>query len=332
MPPPTLPDTATVIIPTFDLSRWKLLCNSVASVQAQSCPPLELIICVDHNPELKRRCEDTWMNRSDTEFPIRVVANRFEQDEQGTEAHQKAHGSKRRFGAGWSRNTAAELARGDILVFLDDDAAAEPNWLEYLLSPFADSRTVAVGGAPLPLYETGRPRWFPANFDWIFGCAYAGLPTELAPLSRLIGANMSIRRTAFDQIGGFHSIDFDDLDLCMRVADHFPQQVLLYEPRAVVSHFVPEERVAWHYFWRRSFFTNFHKVEAFADMGTAANLRAETEFVRRAMTEQLSSEYRDLLRGNSVALYRIGAMTVGILMAVAGNLYGRIRLSRSFSR
>ncbi len=328
MPPPTPPITATVIIPTFDFARWGLLCDSVASVQAQSRPPIELIICVDHNPELKRQCEEQWnTNRSDSDFPVLIVANRFEQHDQGTAAYQKAHGSKRRFGAGWSRNTAAELARGDILVFLDDDASAEPDWLEYLLAPFDDYRTVAVGGAPLPRYETERPKWFPANFDWIFGCAYRGLPTELAPTPRLIGANMSIRRDAFNQVQGFHSIDFDDLDLCMRLGDHFSSDAILYEPRAVVFHFVPTERVTWRYFWRRSFFTNFEKIEAFAEMGAAANLRAESQFVRRAITEQLSSESRALLRGDSVALYRMGAMLIGISMAAAGHIFGRIQRS-----
>lgn len=314
-----------MIIPTFSLGRWQLLVDAVTSVEAQTCPPRELIVCVDHNPELLERCEQRWgaTTRSTSTFPIRLIANRFDQDERGIENYDKAHGSRRRFGAGWARNTAAELASGEILVFLDDDASAEPDWLEHLLAPFEDPHTVAVGGAPLPLYETGRPRWFPANFDWVFGCAYEGMPKSLAPLSRLIGANMSVRRDVFDEIGGFHSIDFDDLDLCMRVAAQRPQQQLLYEPRAVVHHFVPAERVSWHYFWRRSFFVNVEKVQAFADMGEAANIRAEGEFVRRAVTKQLAADIRAGLRGDANGLLRMGAMIVGISMAGAGHLFGR---------
>jgi hypothetical protein len=152
------------------------------------------------------------------------------------------------------------------------------------------------------------------------------MPTELAPLGHLIGANLSVRRDAFNDIGGFHSIDFDDLDLCMRVAAHYPDQRMLYEPRAVVHHYVPAARVSWHYFWRRCFFVNFEKVEAFAEMGGAANIRAEREFVFRAMTKQVRSELMDVLRGRWVGSLRLAAMIVGIGMAGAGHSWGRFQL------
>jgi glycosyltransferase involved in cell wall biosynthesis len=325
----TSPDapTATVIIPAYTVDRWRLLSAAVESVHAQTRPPIELILCIDRNPDLLERCQTRWGDdASAAGFPIRVIPNRFDQTEEGERSHVKAHGAKRRFGAGWSRNSGAERAHGDVLVFLDDDAWADPDWLEFLLDPYLDPRTVAVGGAPLPEYETGRPGWFPANFDWVFGCAYEGMPRELAPLGHLIGANLSVRRDAFNDIGGFHSIDFDDLDLCMRVAARFPDRRMLYEPRAVVHHYVPAERVSWHYFWRRCFFVNFEKVEAFAEMGGAANIRAEREFVFRAMTKQVVSELRDVLRGKWVGFLRLAAMIVGVAMAGAGHSSGRFRL------
>jgi GT2 family glycosyltransferase len=232
----------------------------------------------------------------------------------------------RRLGAGWARNSGAEKAKGDVLVFLDDDAAADSSWLEYLLEPYNDPQTVAVGGAPLPLYETGRPSWFPANFDWVFGCAYEGVPKQLAPLGHLIGTNMSVRREVFEQIGGFHSIDFDDLDLCMRVAAQCPAQQILYEPRAIVHHFVPAQRVEWSYFWRRCYHVNRDKVAAFAEMGKAANIRAEREFVLRALTAQTVKDVSDALKGNWSALTRLGAMFVGMTMAATGHAVGRYRL------
>jgi glycosyltransferase involved in cell wall biosynthesis len=323
---PTPAPTATVIIPTYTLDRWGLLSDAVASVQAQSRSPIELILCVDHNPELLKRCESRWgIGSSTAAFPILAIPNRFEQDEKGIGIHARAHGSKRRFGAGWARNCGAQIARGDILVFLDDDAAAEPDWLEHLLEPYFDSRTIAVGGAPLPVYQTGRPAWFPANFDWVFGCAYEGLPQTLGPAGHLIGANLSVRRDIFERIGGFHSIDFDDLDLCMRLQALGPDQRVLYEPDAVVHHYVPAQRVEWRYFWRRCFFVNREKVEAFADMGDAANIRAERDFVRRALTTRTVVEFKEILAGNWTALFRLGAMIVGVTMAGSGHLVGRAR-------
>jgi glycosyltransferase involved in cell wall biosynthesis len=316
------PVSASVIIPAYSMARWNQLVKAVDSCQAQSRKPLEVILCIDHNDELLARSTDRWAG-ADLDVPVRVVANRFAQDQLDASAHQRAHGSKRRFGAGWARNTGAELATGDILVFLDDDAWAETDWLECLLPPYEDTATVAVGGAPLPEYQTGRPDWFPPNFDWVFGCAYEGMPTELGPFAHLIGANMSVRREAFEKVKGFHSIDFDDLDLCMRVADAYPDGAVLYEPRAVVHHYVPADRVAWRYFWRRCFFVNREKVEAFADMGSAANLHSEIAFVRRALTVQLRAAIAGVARGHTAALVQLAAMALGITLAGLGNFVGR---------
>ena len=314
--------TASVIIPAYSMARWDQLVKAVDSCQTQSRRPVEVIVCIDHNQELLERSSDRWSD-ADLAVPVRVVANRFAQDHLDASAHQRAHGSKRRFGAGWARNTGAEIATGDVLVFLDDDAWAEPDWLEHLLPPYADEGTVAVGGAPLPEYQTRRPDWFPPNFDWVFGCAYEGLPTTLAPLAHLIGANMSVRREAFEKVEGFHSIDFDDLDLCMRVATAFPASAVLFEPRAVVHHFVPAERVAWRYFWRRCFFVNREKVEAFEAMGPAANLNAELTFVRRALTVQSKAAVAGAARGQGQAFTQLGVMLLGIALAGLGNVAGR---------
>jgi glycosyltransferase involved in cell wall biosynthesis len=317
--------TASVIIPAYTLDRWNLLSAAVASVQAQTHAPTELILCIDRNPQLLERCEAHWgTDQGEGEFPIHIVPNRFDQKEQETGVHVRAHGSKRRFGAGWARNSGAEIALGDVLVFMDDDAEAEPDWLGRLLEPYGDPTTVAVGGAPLPNYETSRPPWFPLNFDWVFGCAYAGLPENLGPLGHLIGANMSVRREVFEGIGGFHSIDFDDLDLCMRVAAQYPGGTLLYEPNAIVHHFVPAQRVSWHYFWHRCFFVNREKVKAFVEMGEAANIRAEREFVRKAVSEQVSVDLKIVLHGHWVGLQRLGAMFMGLALSAAGYLVGRM--------
>src|ERR1035437_3340614 len=109
MPPLSSMVSATVIIPAYTLERWDLLSDAVVSVEAQTCPPIELILCIDRNPELFNRSVERWGRQvSAAQFPIKIIANRFEQHDDGAGAHVKAHGSKRRFGAGWARNSGAE--------------------------------------------------------------------------------------------------------------------------------------------------------------------------------------------------------------------------------
>ena len=215
------------------------------------------------------------------------------------------------------------MASGEVLAFLDDDAAAAADWLKQLITPYDNPRVAAVGGAPLPAFEQERPRWFPHEFDWVFGCAYAGLPLARAQLAHLIGANMSVRRSALQEINGFHSDNHDDMDMCLRLA--FARYNVIYEPLAIVRHFVPAARTTWNYFWRRCYFVNLGKVEAFANMQGAANLGAEFGFVTQIATKSIPAEARKVVRGDLYGLVRVGAMMTGIVLAGLGHLSGKLR-------
>lgn len=300
--------TCSVVICAYTEDRWSLLVKAVESVQKQRSAPIEILLCIDHNDDLRRRVERYWSDGRAGAIPVTVLANKYD-----------GH-------LGSARNTAAEVARGDVIAFLDDDACAEDDWLEVLLAPYDDEHVVAVGGAPHPVYETRRPRWFPFEFDWVFGCTYRGLPETLAPLRHLIGANMSVRRRALADIGGFHSDNHDDMDMCHRLAHERPGDRVMFEPRAVVRHFVTAERVTWHYFWRRCFFVNRGKVKAFADMESAANLAAERSFVARTLSKGVLRGARDAFAGDAGGLARVAAIVAGVSLAGLGHLVGRVEL------
>lgn len=303
----------TVVICAYTEDRWVLLQRAVASVEAQTLPPVEIIVCIDHNENLLRMSEERFTaNRSTTAIPLTVVANKYD-----------GH-------LGSARNTAVELARGEVIAFLDDDAAADADWLEKLTAPYDDERVAAVGGAPLPSFAGGRrPRWFPQEFYWVFGCAYQGLPDSRSPLAHLIGANMSARYSALKEIGGFHSDNHDDMDMCHRMA-HAGHQVI-YEPLAAVQHTVPATRTTWRYFWRRCYFVNQGKVEAFANMDQAAGLGAELSFVTRVVPRGISREIRLACGGDLYGLVRASAMISGVALAGLGHISGKLRLYRSRS-
>ena len=303
---PDLP-TVSVIICAYTDDRWSQLKKSVASAEAQTSPPIEIIVCIDHNEELLRKSEEYFgKGRPAGAIPLVVLANKY-----------NGH-------LGSARNTATEVASGEVFAFLDDDAAAAADWLELLIAPYDDERVGAVGGAPLPVFEVRRPHWFPLEFDWVFGCAYRGLPLTRAPLGHLIGANMSARRSILREVGGFHSDHEDDMDMSHRIAH--AQHRVLYEPLAVVHHFVPTTRTTWDYFWRRCYFVNRAKVEVFANLQEASGLRAELTFVTRTLTKGVLTEIRHVVRGDLYGLARIGAMIAGIALAGLGHLSGRLRL------
>ena len=295
----------SVVICTYTPDRWEQLCAAVDSVLGQTRPPFELLVSVDHNRDLYERCVQRWGDRPPAGgVPIRVVENRY-----------PGH-------LGAARTTASELATGRIIAFLDDDAAAEPDWLEHMVPPFGDPAVVAVGGRPLPVFATARPRWFPAEYDWVFGCAYVGLPPSPAPILRVIGAAMAARRSDLAAIGYFHSDDHDDMDMCHRLLHHSPRGVILYEPRAVVRHHVPPDRVTWSYFWRRCFRVNRGKAGAFRQMGAARNLAAERRFARGALTGGLRQSGHDLVHGDPAGVARAAVLIAGLVLAGTGYTVG----------
>src|SRR5262249_33810403 len=94
-------------------------------------------------------------------------------------------------------------------------------------------------------------------------------------------------------------------------------------------HFVPVTRTTWHYFWRRCYFVNRGKVEAFANMQGAAHLGAELAFVANTLTTGVLTEIRRIARGDMYGFARMGAMVAGIALAGLGHLSGKWRLRRS---
>ncbi|MGO8860070.1 MAG: glycosyltransferase [Acidimicrobiales bacterium] len=301
------PLTVSVVICAYTERRWDMLERAVDSVLEQSYPAAELIVCIDHNVELAEKCRRSWGDPAGgSSIPIFILENKYEG----------------RLGS--ARNTAVEQASGEIVAFLDDDASAHRDWLALLTAPYQKEEVVAVGGAPVPVFETSRPAWFPPQLDWVFGCYYDGLPSALSPVDRLIGASMSARRDALDAIGGFHSDNHDDMDMCLRLAHQRGRESIVMEPRAVVYHNVGAERVTWNYLWRRCFFVNKGKVKAFRDMGSAASMKADVKFVTGAIRRSAVQCVRDLMRGDVKGLSRLTVLVVSLLLAASGNIAGQI--------
>jgi len=301
------PPSVSVIICAYTSERWDLLQRSIESVERQSMPAAEIILVIDHNRELFDRCRERWPESADHDRPDMTVV-------------ENAHAGR----LGSARTTGAERATGEILAFLDDDAAAEPDWLEHLIAGYRDPAVVAIGGAPLPTYGTARPRWFPYECDWVFGCAYAGLPETTAPIRHVIGANMSVRRSNLLAIGCFHSDQHDDMDMCHRLLDQSPTGRILYEPTAIVHHYVHPERLTWAYFWRRCFFVNRGKVGAFRHMDSASNLIAERAFARRALTVGVKDGVRQWLTGDIGGLLRVTALAIALGLGGLGYAVGTL--------
>lgn len=302
-PVPTV-STVSVVICCYTEDRWDDLVAAVESIRGQTLPALETIVVVDHNPDLLLRARSA--------FPAGVVVP-----------------NKEKRGLSGARNTGVALAGGDVIAFLDDDAAASANWLETMLAAYRDPRVVGVGTTVAAHWPASRPHWFPPEFDWVVGCSYQGLPTSTAAVRNPIGAAMSFRRSVFDLVGRFSSglgrvgtlpLGCEETEFCIRVRQALPEGMIVFEPSAAVQHRVTVSRTTTRYFVRRCFAEGVSKAAVGGRVGNDDALSAEREYVRRALP-------RAVLRGLRTPGGRAqaGAVVVGLSATTLGFLCGVVR-------
>lgn len=304
------PVGVSVVICAYTMDRWTELVEAVRSVEEQSAPAGETIVVVDHAPEL--------LSRVRRELP-QVVA--IPNDEQR--------------GLSGARNSAVRRAGGRIIAFLDDDARADPEWLEQLLRVYAESDALGVGGSIEADWLQGRPGWFPPEFDWVVGCSYRGLPETRTNVRNLIGANMSFRREVFDLIGGFDTdvgrvgtlpVGCEETEFCIRLRQRRPGARTLLEQRARVQHRVPAGRSRWRYFRERCFAEGRSKAIVAQRLGAEDALSTERSYVARTLPRGVVRGLADaVLRRDPAGVQRALAIVAGLSMTATGYAAGRVR-------
>ena len=240
------------------------------------------------------------------------------------------------------------MTSGSVAAFLDDDATADPDWLEQLLRAYAEPSVAGVGGSILPNWSAGAPGWFPEEFNWVVGCTYLGMPTTTSQVRNLIGANMSVRRDVWERVGGFRegfgnvkcatSVSWagesrastaEDTEFCIRVSQAHPDLRWVYEPSARVRHRVPSHRSTWRYFVSRSREEGLAKAALVSAVGRESALGAEQAYARRTLPAGVAKGVREAIVGGDVdGLRRAGAIVAGLTVTTAGFLEGRVRTQR----
>lgn len=294
-----------VVICVYTEDRWEEILEAVESVRTQHPPPHDLIVVVDHNPALQTRLTEHLPD-------VRVVPN----------SHER--------GLSGARNTGVELTTGDVVVFLDDDAAAQPGWLAGLARPYTDPNVLGVGGRIDPQWATARPAWWPPEFDWVVGCSYVGQKPGV--VRNVIGANASFRRELFDD-GGFASdigrsalisrpVGCEETEFCIRAAQSHPGGVFLFDDTAAVRHHVPAARQSFTYFRTRCYSEGLSKAQVTRLVGVGAGLSSERTYTRITLPAGVLRGISEGFRGRGAGLLRAAAIVIGLGYTTFGYLVG----------
>jgi len=143
-------------------------------------------------------------------------------------------------------NNAAKYAKGEYVLFLNNDTSVHNDWLKYLLDIFVRYENVGAAGAKL-VYEDGRLQeaggimWDDAS-GWNFGRLGDPQMSEfnyVKEIDYISGACLMIPRKIWKKLGGFdkHFVPayYEDTDICFQIrAEGYK---VLYQPKSVVTHY-----------------------------------------------------------------------------------------------
>lgn len=305
----------SVVICAYTLERIDRIAAAIESLESQSVPPHEIVLVIDHSPELEAECRRCWPL-------VNVLPNREQQ------------------GLSGARNTGLEESGGEVVAFLDDDAVAAADWIERLGAAYAEERVLGAGGTVRPDWSAGRPAWFPAEFDWVVGCTHSGMPRHREAVRNLVGANMSFRREALVEAGGFrHELGrigkipagCEETDLCIRIGQRHPEGEIVYDPEAIVDHYVPAERGSLDYFSSRCRGEGRSKAILTALVGSDSGLSAERSYVGRTLPSGFLRGLAAPFRGDLSGPRRAAAIVFGLGSTTAGYLGAR-RAARKIAK
>ena len=211
--------------------------------RAPGVPPLVSVVTLTHNKlDYTRRCVASLLGTGGGAWELVVVDNGstdgtpewiegFRSTAAAVGVHVTLIRNPGNIGCSTARNQGAAVARGQHLVFVDNDVALRSRgWLARLAASLTDDPTIGIVGPKL-VYPVPPHR---------IQCAGVGIsPTgrvlfrgrgearETARFGRveevqcLISACFMVRRDAFEAAGGFDAafnpVEFEDFDLCYRI-------------------------------------------------------------------------------------------------------------------
>ena len=298
----------SVVVCTYTLDMYEHFREAADSVLAQTHDDVELVVVVDGTPEVYDRVVEDYGGRKDT----MIACN----DEN--------------VGLLASRNRGAELASGDVVAFIDDDAVADEAWAERLVGAYEEEDAIAAGGKMTPEWVVGKPSFLPEEFYWLVGVTHRGFADGPGEVRNTFGSNISFRADVFAELGGFDldiggrkgdkNLQGGETELCARMREEYERGVW-YDPEAEVAHKVFEYRTEFWWLIDRAFWQGYSKrgMDVLAPESTGD----ESAFLRQLLFDSAPGRVDDLVRSPSVAgCLQLFALFVLTGVVGAGYLYG----------
>lgn len=271
----------SVVVATYATERFEDFCEAVESVLSQTYDPVEVVVVVDGNETVHEWASAQYGDREDV----------------------LVHCNAENRGVSVSRTTGAELASGEVVAFIDDDAVADPAWIAELVATYEATDALAVGGRMTGRWLAGKPWYLPEEFYWLVGVTYPGFAETGEEVRNTFESNISFRRDVFIDLGGYdpnlgpQGADYshsEGAEIGARLQAEFGRGVV-YNPDASVEHKVFEERTELSWLTKRAFDQGVSKRRMDQSTGSVVD-GEESAYLGRLLTESFPRRFREVLR------------------------------------
>ena len=275
----------SVVICTYAEEMYEEFLDAVESIRSQTHDDVEIVIVVDGTHSVFSRAREAFENQKDV----------------------LVHCNDENRGVSYSRTKGAALASGDIVAFIDDDAIADPRWVEELVETYEGTDALAVGGRMEGRWLAGNPWYLPEEFNWLVGVTYPGFAEAGEEVRNTFESNISFTRDAFLNLGGYDTNFGPDADsyshsegaeIGARLRVEHGRGVV-YNPEAVVEHKVFEERIKLPHLLKRAFQQGISKKQMERQSPTDGG-NEESAYLTQLFTSGIPRRLKQALRSKSI--------------------------------
>ena len=234
--------TLSVIICTYN--RDKYIYNVLESIALNKFDKKQYeIILINNNctDNTEKECHRFCENYKEIEFRYFIEKNQ---------------------GLSYARNRGIKEAKGDFLVYVDDDATVNVDYLQTYFDLFTKHQDIyAAGGPIIPEYETQKPKWMSFFVEQLLtGRLYLGEKLKEFPQSAFPGGgNAAYRTCVFEKVGlynvelgrkGNSLIGAEEKDIFDKM--NSLGMKIFYCPNAILYHIISEQKLTLTYLKRLS--------------------------------------------------------------------------------
>lgn len=231
----------TAVICTY--KRYEVLDKAIFSLRQQSLSPNRYrIMVIDNSPDTdySQKIKQQYEEPPFLEYIIETTP-----------------------GLSNARNVAAKMCGSEFIAYMDDDAIADPYWLENIITGFRlfGANAAVLGGLVNPIWEVKRPQWLDDSLLGYVSVVDWGGETRIAKDEEwFAGTNIAFRTKEIIKNGGFEtslgrngsgSILLSNEELRLLDILRTQGKLAIYEPKAIVSHLVEQKRLTQSWFRKR---------------------------------------------------------------------------------